>query len=60
METIFWISVGLLIIAGIAVGYTVRKHNKMFGDNEDPILSEDLPGHYEDYELVERPYIEML
>lgn len=60
METIFWISVGLLIIAGAAVIYTVRKHNKMFGDNEDPVPCDDAPGHYEDYEVCEKPYINML
>lgn len=57
METIFWISVALLIIAGIAVGYTVRKHNRMFG-NEDPIPYDDGPCHYEEVEYAERPFIE--
>jgi hypothetical protein len=57
METIFWISVGLFVIAMIMVGYTVRKHNKMFGD-EDPVPSDDGPGHYEDVEYSERPFIE--
>lgn len=56
METIFWICAGLLAVAAIAVGYTVRKHNKMFGNNEDPVPYDDMPGHYEDYELSEWPY----
>lgn len=57
MEILFWISVALLIIAGFAVGYTVRKHNQMFGENEDPVPCDDSPGHYEDYEMSERPFI---
>lgn len=57
MQTIFWISVGLLVIAIIAVGHTVRKHNQMFGD-EDPVPFDDGPGHYEEVEYTERPFIE--
>ena len=56
MQTIFWISVGLLVVAIIAVGHTVRKHNQMFGD-EDPV-PDDSPGHYEEVEYAERPFIE--
>lgn len=56
METLLFISIGLFAIACIAVVYTVRKHNEMFGDNEDPVPYDELPGHYEDYELTERPY----
>lgn len=50
METIFWISAGLLAVAIIAVGHTVRQHNKMFKENEDPVPIEDRPALYEDYE----------
>lgn len=49
METIFWISVGLFVIACIAVGHTVRKHNRMFKEDEDPVPA-DRPALYEDYE----------
>ena len=57
METIFWISVGLFVVAAVAVGLVVRKHNRMFGNN-DPVAFDDCPGHYEDYQVSERPYIE--
>lgn len=52
METLLFISIGLFAIACIAVGYTVRKHNKMFAENEDPVPLEDMPARYEDYEAV--------
>lgn len=58
METIFWIAVGLLVVAGIAVAHTVRQHNKMFKEGEDPVPFDDGPGHYDEYELSERPFIE--
>lgn len=60
METIFWISIGLVFIAAIAVGLTVRAHNKMFKDNEDPLSVEDIPGRYDDIEYCERPFMEVL
>lgn len=50
METLLYISIGLFAIACIAVGYTVRKHNKMFAENEDPVLIEDAPARYEEFE----------
>lgn len=55
MQTIFWISVGLFVVAAASVGLVVRKHNRMFG-NEDPIPFNDMP--CEDYEVSERPFIE--
>jgi hypothetical protein len=55
METIFWVSVALLIIAAFAVGYIVRKHNKLFGKEPVPV---DDPGHYDDVEYCEQPFIE--
>lgn len=57
METIFWIYVTLLAIAVVSVVAVIRKHNKMFED-EDPVPIDDLPGQYEDYEVSERPFIE--
>lgn len=60
MEIIFWLSVGLLFLAIISVVAVVRKHNRMFNDNEDPIPCDELPGRYEEYEFSERPYIEMV
>jgi len=60
MEIIFWISAGLVAIAATAVVLIVRKHNRMFNYTEDPVPCDDLPGHYEDYELSERPYFEMV
>jgi len=60
MEIIFYSSIGLAAIAATAVVLIVRKHNRMFNDNEDPVPCDDLPGHYEDYELSERPYIEII
>ena len=50
METIFWISVTLFVIAAFAVGHTVRQHNKMFKEDEDPVPFEDRPALFEDYE----------
>jgi len=58
METIFWISVGLLVVAMFAVGHTVIKHNKMFKDHEDPVPYDDGPGHYEEIEYCEKPFFE--
>lgn len=55
METIIWISVALLVVAAVAVCHTVRKHNRMFKDNEDPVPCDDFPARYED---SERPFIE--
>lgn len=52
METLLFISIGLFAIACIAVVYTVRKHNQMFGDNEDPVPNEDAEVYCEDYERV--------
>lgn len=59
MEVLLCIAIGLFIIAAIAVGHTVRKHNKMFKEGEDPVPC-DMPGMYEDVQYCERPYIEML
>lgn len=56
METIFWIAVVMFCVAAIMVAVVIRKHNKMFGDNEDPVPLDDMPGQYEDYELSEWPY----
>lgn len=56
METIFWISVGLLALAIISVAIVVRQHNRMFKDHEDPVPLDDMPGHYEDYEMAEMPF----
>jgi hypothetical protein len=50
METLLFISIGLFAIACIAVGYTVRKHNKMFA--KDPVPHEDEEVYCEDYERV--------
>lgn len=58
METIFWISVTLFVIAAFAVGHTVRQHNKMFNDNEDPVPFDDRPAQYEDIEYCEQPFVE--
>lgn len=58
METIFWISVGLFVIAAFAVGHTVRQHNKMFKENEDPVPIDDTPARYEEIEFSEQPFIE--
>ena len=58
METIFWISVALLVIAAFAVGYTIRKHNQMFKENEDPVPYDDVPVFYEDVRYSENPFIE--
>lgn len=52
METIFWICAGLLAVAILAVGHTVRQHNKMFNDDEDPVPYDDAPARYEDYEAI--------
>jgi hypothetical protein len=57
MEVIFWISVTLFVIAAIAVGHTVRKHNRMFKDDEDPVPCDDMPGKYDDVDYSERPFI---
>lgn len=56
METIFWIAVAMVCVAALMVAIVVRKHNKMFNNNEDPVPFDDLPGRYEDYELSEWPY----
>ncbi len=56
MEAILWICIGLFAIACCAVVHTVRQHNKMFNDNEDPVPYDDMPGHYDDYEFSERPF----
>lgn len=45
----------VLILAIIAV----RKFKQLETD-EDPVPYDDMPARYEDYELSERPYIEML
>lgn len=58
METIFWISVGLLAVAIVAVGHTVRQHNRMFKENEDPVPVDDMPAQYEDIEYCEQPFVE--
>ena len=60
MEIILYSTAGLLLLAFIMVAAVVRKHNRMFNDSEDPIPFDDIPGHYDDYEVCERPYIEML
>lgn len=52
METIFWISAGLLALAIISVAVTIRQHNRMFNNDEDPVPYDDMPAHYEDYESV--------
>lgn len=52
MEVLLCISIGLFIVAAIAVGHTVRKHNKMFKDGEDPVPCDSMPAQYEDYEAV--------
>lgn len=56
METLLLISIGLFIIACIAVVHTVRKHNQMFGE-EDPVPFDDGPGRYDEVEYTERPYV---
>lgn len=57
MEVMFCLSVSLFLIAAISVVLIVRKHNKMF-EGEDPVPVDDMPGHYEDIEFSERPFIE--
>jgi hypothetical protein len=57
MEIAFWISVGLFIIAAIAVALMIRKHNRMFSEQEDPVPVDDTPAQYE-YEFSERPFFE--
>lgn len=58
METIFWISVTLFVIAAFAVVHTVRQHNRMFKENEDPVPIDDVPAQYEDIEYCEQPFVE--
>lgn len=50
METIFWIAVTMFCIAAIMVAVVVRKHNKMFKDNEDPVPHDEM--YCEDYERI--------
>ena len=52
METIFWTSVVLFVIALGSVVAIVIKHRKMFGKDQD------IPARYEDVELSERPFVE--
>ena len=57
MEIAFWISVCLFVVAAVAVALMVWKHNRMFGEQEDPVPVDDMPAQY-DYEFSERPFIE--
>jgi len=54
METIFWITVALAVIAVISVLITVIKYRKV----KDPVRFNDGSGNYEDVEYSERPFIE--
>lgn len=56
METIFWITVALFLVAAVMVAVVVRRHNQMFKKDEDPVPCDDIPGHYEDYEMAEMPF----
>lgn len=55
--TIECIGSALLSVAFII--WICIKSAAAFEFDEDPI-PDDMPGHYDDYELSERPYIEML
>lgn len=44
----------MVIIVLLFAGWALYE----FAKKEKPVLSDDLPGHYEDYEVSERPFIE--
>lgn len=57
MKTILLITIGLYLISLVCVLRMVRQYSKLEKD-EDPVPCDNMPGHYEDYEVSERPFFE--
>lgn len=60
MEQIDIITVAFIFLGLLAIVLGVVFFIAFVKSDETPTLADDLPAHYEDYELSERPYIEML
>lgn len=60
MEQIDIITVAFIFLGLLAIALGVVFFIAFVKSDETPTLADELPGNYEDYELSERPYIEMI
>jgi len=60
MEQIDIITVAFLFLGLLAIALGVIFFIAFAKSDDMPDLTDDMPGHYEDYELSKCPYVEMI